>query len=156
MSSDHTSILAMSFEGEPGLPLQRRKRFPWIQLLGLLLGSLFCSFLTSLSVEFSGVTKQVPPYVKDSEPRVSAYRVTARSNDTFCSFTKQYVLGSGGKRMTLCVHPNRIRVDLRQFIRNRATTRGIVLNGEEYHSLKEQWRRVDNDVKRAVNATDID
>ena len=146
----------MAFEGEQGVPLHRRKRFTCVQLSGLLLGSLLCSFLTSLSVELSGMTQRVPPYVKDSEPRVSAYRVTDRSNYTLCAFTKQYVIGSRGKRITVCVHRNRVRVDLRQFIRNRATIKGIVLNREEYDSLKEQWRRIDNYVKRTVNVTDTD
>ena len=77
-----------------------------------------------------------------------------KSPPASCSFIRQYVIGNCGKRVTVCAHMGRLRVEVRQFIRHRPTIKGVILSYEEYDSLSGQWNRIVDDIRTALNWTE--
>ena len=56
------------------------------------------------------------------------------SNNTLCTFIKQFKL-LYNKRITVCKYQNVLRVDIRQFVGDKASIRGIWLTLDEWRSL---------------------
>ena len=45
-------------------------------------------------------------------------------------------LGVGDKRVNVCTYEGRVRIDIREFLNDQPTIRGIFLTGREYIALK--------------------
>ena len=56
------------------------------------------------------------------------------SNNTLCTFIKQFKL-LYNKRITVCKYQNVLRVDIRQFVGDKASIKGIWLTLDEWRSL---------------------
>ena len=70
------------------------------------------------------------------------------NNISLCSFMRQYRLSSH-KRITVCNYQNGPRIDIRQFIDNAASIRGIWLNKTEWYQLLSLWGKIQNAIALA-------
>ena len=126
---------------EDGNILLGRLRVTPQQMIGLVLGGLVCAFLVSAGVGLNSTLADASD--KPITHPVATTRVSALNpsptNNTLCSFIRQYKLHSGGKQVTVCGYQNRVRLDIRQFILGRPSNKGIVLNYDEYRSLDAHW-----------------
>ena len=127
-----------------------------LRMIGLVLGALVCTCIVSAGFGLNntlGGANDKPITRLATIPRVSALVPQPNNNTSFCSFIRQYKLHSGSKRATVCVYQNRVRLDIRQFILDKPTIKGIVLNYDEYRSLDAQWSSIFTCIKRISNIT---
>ena len=53
-----------------------------------------------------------------------------------CSERREFRLRVGGKRVNVCSYEGRVRIDIREFLNDQPTIRGIYLSSGEYIALK--------------------
>ena len=76
----------------------------------------------SLSSNFTNFTTDV---------RQVTQKIIENDEMVLCSFFKQFTLSST-KRLTLCRHNNKLRIDFRYFVNNVASSKGIYLSRAEW------------------------
>ena len=77
---------------------------------------------------------QVQREDKTITPRVMS---TAANNETsLCTEIREFKLGVGDKRVNVCTYEGRVRIDIREFLNDKPTIRGIFLTSREYIALK--------------------
>ena len=85
----------------------------------------------------------------DYEMRVP--RVIPVRNDTMCEYGGyQFKLGKSNKRLTVCTYERRVLTDVREFIGDRPTIKGIQLTTREYCTLKVLMPRVSDELMRQM------
>ena len=58
-------------------------------------------------------------------------------SSSLCNPQREFVLEMSDKRINVCTYQGQVRVDIRQFLNNRATMKGIFFNPREFISLRE-------------------
>jgi hypothetical protein len=71
-------------------------------------------------------------------------------NSTLCFHGTQLNLPNDLK-ITICIYQSKIRIDFRQFINNLATIKGIVLNIDQWNTLKTSENRIDEAIAHALH-----
>ena len=85
----------------------------------------------------------------DYEMRIP--RVLPVRNDTLCERGgHQFKLGQSNKRLTVCTYERRVLIDVREFIGERPTIKGIQLTTREYFTLKVLMPRVSEELMRQM------
>ena len=78
-------------------------------------------------------------------------RVLPVRNDTLCERGgHQFKLGQSNKRLTVCTYERRVLIDVREFIGDRPTIKGIQLTTTEYFTLKVLMPRVSDELMRQM------
>lgn len=97
----------------------------------IILTSLFCSLGLGLAIKY-----KTPPLQSIPSDIV---RVNAT---VLCTLFEQYRL-SGNVRITVCDHVHEgLRVDIRQFLNNKPTIKGIALSKSSFESLSNFWPNI--------------
>ena len=134
---------------------QASNRLTSVQIAGLIMGSLVCTYTVSLSVTTKKGDIPIPSDERtgymSTEPRMSS--VVHGGNKTLCGFVKQYSIGNDGKRVTVYMCQDTVRMDVRQF--NDAKVKEVVLSYQEYRSLNRQWGGIAEDIKLSLNPTRV-
>ena len=81
------------------------------QKLALIICGLVCTCFVALSVEISGrplSDEKINHGCQPKEPRVVP--VVLRPNNTAYAFVRQYAIGNDGKRVTVCVYQDRVKI----------------------------------------------
>ena len=82
---------------------------------------------------------------------MSVPRVIQVRNDTLCGHGgHQFNLGQSNKQHTVCTYYRRVLIDVREFIGDRSTTKGIHLTTREYFALKVLMSRVSDELLRQM------
>ena len=76
---------------------------------------------------------------------------TLQESSSLCHYLKQYSLPND-IRISVCIYAGRVRIDLRQFIADKATIKGIALNLAQFRRLEDYWENIKSVVG---NADDI-
>ena len=71
-----------------------------------------------------------------------------QTNSTLCQYVKQFDL-TGGYYATVCSYAGRVRLDLRQFIDERATIKGIALDMKQWNELKIHGPTIESAIRKA-------
>ena len=80
-----------------------------------------------------------------------AYREFYRSETTLCERGgHQFKLGQSNKRLTVCTYERRVLIDVREFIGDRSTIKGIQLTTTEFFTLKVLMPRVNDELMRQM------
>ena len=82
--------------------------------------------------------------------RPSSVRVTR----SLCTQQREFLLDMSDKRVNVCTYQGSVRVDVRQFIRGRATIKGIFFNTDEIGSLRRLMPLIKNEVDRQLTRPD--
>ena len=72
--------------------------------------------------------------VKTINPR--AMPSAANNESSLCTEIREFKLGVGDKRVNVCTYEGQVRIDIRQFLNDKPTIRGIFLTSREYIALK--------------------
>ena len=87
--------------------------------------------------------------IRSTEMRVP--RVLPVRNDTLCEHGgHQFKLGKSNKQLTVCTYERRVLIDVREFIGDRPTIKGIQLTTTEYFTLKVLMPRVSDELMRQM------
>ncbi len=71
-------------------------------------------------------------------------------NTSLCSYAKQFPLPKD-YIVTVCTYQERVRIDVRRFIGDRATILGYFLNTEQWNHLKQLIPKIDQAIREATN-----
>ena len=94
-----------------------------------------------------GVELSFPDKLQNSSTDTQRY-ASSYTNSTLCVYMKEYHL-LHGKRATVCIYQERVRLDIRQFINGSPTIKGIFLYYDEFQSLGQYWPHIKRDMQDA-------
>ena len=82
-------------------------------------------------------------------------KVLPTSNDTsvtrdMCSERREFPLKAFSKRINVCTYQDRVRVDVREFINDKATIKGIYFTSREFISVSDALPYVRNEILRQM------
>ena len=89
-------------------------------------------------------------FKKAENTTTNVTEIKVEHNKTLCIFIRQMKL-SEKKRVTVCNYHNNIRVDIRQFVKNSASIKGIWLTKDEWKSLTDSTWWVNNAIHAATS-----
>ena len=82
-------------------------------------------------------------------------KVLPTSNDTsvtrdMCSERREFPLKASSKRINVCTYQDRVRVDVREFINDKATIKGIYFTSREFISVSDALPYVRHEILRQM------
>ena len=89
--------------------------------------------LPSFTISKSAISGHLSHVTNTSTPTVKY--------PTLCTFIKQFKL-SKRKSITVCNYQGKARIDIRLFINDYPSIRGIWISKKEWHSLLTQWNKI--------------
>ena len=77
--------------------------------------------------------------------------ITEEGSHTLCTEFRQFPIPHSGKRITICTYQDQVRVDIRDFVADRATIKGIYLTMTEFISFANSMNYIHDEVLRQAN-----
>ena len=167
----HTNIDSFDIESSnlPRLNNNARKRMDWrviasallfftytvLQCVNLAMTTIKCTQINNtitkeLDSPLIDIINQLGPRMMPSTID-GIESITEDGEHTLCSQFRQFPLPHSGKRVTICTYQEQVRVDIRDFIADRATIKGIYLTMEEFIAFANSVNYIHNEVIRQAN-----
>ena len=94
-------------------------------------------------------------YAEDLSPDYRVVPVTDSIQEPvnqtdLCSERKEFILGIGHKRVNVCTYQQRVRIDVREFLNDQSTIRGIHFTSKEYIMFETLSPSVRDEMKRQL------
>ena len=122
---------------------RKKKKYQCILVLMFTVAITISTFVKIISIH-SIIEENGPVHFNMS------FAVSQKRNETLCAFLRLFVL-SDKKNVTICSYENHTRVDIREFVNDRATIKGIWLNLSEWYKLLQIWGVIQDAIYQSEN-----